>query len=350
LVQNPVQGRLSSLAERQARAGLSPPEDRTACPDGGTAPVGFLFSESDLPEEKLMPLAEAVGRFISDGASVALGTGLENGIPFAVGHEIIRQKKRGLELIGPISDMLFDQLIGAGAVEKVKAAWVGNVITGSGYNFRRAVENGRIQVEDHSNLTLVMALRAGAMGVSFMPTRTALGSDLYRTNPGLRVTTCPFTGGRLTAVAAICPDVCAVPVQRADVYGNAHAWGNLGLSREACLASKRVILTAEEIVSPEVIASDPNRVITPGFRVSAVVHEPWGAHPAPMPGFYNRDHRMFIDYRNQSRTAEGYGRWRAEWIDGPGGRSDYLKRLGSERMQALALKTHLLSAPADFGY
>lgn len=303
-----------------------------------------------MPKKKLMTLAEAVGRFISDGASVVMGTGLENCIPFAAGHEIIRQQKHGLDLVGPISDMLFDQLIGAGAVAKVRAAWVGNVITGSGYNFRRAVEDGRIQVEDHSNLTLVMALRAGAMGVSFMPTRTALGSDLYRTNPGLCVTTCPFTGERLSAVAAICPDVCVVPVQRADVYGNAHAWGNLGLSREACLASRRVILTAEEIVSPEVIASDPNRVITPGFRVSAVVHERWGAHPSPMPGFYNRDHRMFIDYRNESRTAEGYDRWRAEWIDGPGDRRGYLKRLGSDRMQALAIETHLFSAPADFGF
>jgi glutaconate CoA-transferase subunit A len=303
-----------------------------------------------LPKEKLMTLAEAVGRFISDGTSVAMGTGLENCIPFAAGHEIIRQKKSGLELVGPISDMLFDQIIGAGSVAKVRAAWVGNVITGSGYNFRRAVENGRLTVEDHSNLTMVMGLRAAAMGVSFMPTRTALGSDLYRTNPGLRLTDCPFTGQRLTAVAAICPDVCVVPVQRADVYGNAHAWGNLGVSREACLASKRIIVTAEEIVPPAVIASDPNRVITPGFRVSAVVHEPWGAHPSPMPGCYNRDHQMFVDYRNQSRTAEGYGRWRAEWIDGTGDRRGYLKRLGAERMQALALATNLISAPADFGF
>ncbi len=303
-----------------------------------------------MPKEKLTTLAEAVDRFIPDGSSVAMGTGLETCIPFAAGHEMIRQKKRGLTLIGPISDILFDQLIGAGAVAGVKAAWVGNVITGSGYNFRRAVESGRLQVEDHTNLTMVMALRAGAMGVSFMPSHTALGSDLHLTNPGLKTVACPFTGERLTAVAAICPDVCIVPVQHADVYGNAHAWGNLGLSREACLASRQIILTAERIVSPDVIASDPNRVLTPGFRVAAVVHEPWGAHPSPMPGFYNRDHRMFIDYRNETRTAEGYEQWRSFWIEEAGSRKGYVERLGQERVQSLRIRNPLLSEPVDFGF
>lgn len=303
-----------------------------------------------MPAEKRMRLDEAIDRFVEDGSCVAMGTGLETCIPFSAGHEIIRQKKKNLVLIGPISDVLFDQLIGAGCVRKVQAAWVGNVITGSGYNFRRAVEQGRLTVEDHSNLTLTMALRAGAMGVSFMPSKTALGSDLVRSNPGLKPIFCPFTGERLMAVSAICPDVCIVPVQRADVHGNAHAWGNLGLSREACLASKRIILTAERIVAPEVIGSDPNRVLTPGFRVSAVVHEPWGAHPSPMPGFYNRDHQAFVDYQEASRTAESYHRWKATWVDGVSDREKYMDRLGSERIQALALGEHLISEPADFGY
>src|SRR3990167_5828608 len=138
-----------------------------------------------------MSMRDAVARCVPDGASVCLGTALEALIPFAAGHEIIRQRKRGLTLIGPISDILFDQLIGAGCVHSVRAAWVGNVITGSGYNFRRAVETGAVDVEDHSNLTLALALRAGAMGVSFMPTRTALGSDLFKTNSSLKTIVCP---------------------------------------------------------------------------------------------------------------------------------------------------------------
>jgi glutaconate CoA-transferase subunit A len=303
-----------------------------------------------MPTSKLLSLAEAINRFVFDGAEIALGTAQETLIPFAAGHELIRQRKQDLTLIGPISDILFDQLIGAGCVRKIRAAWVGNVITGSGYNFRRAVESGQVQMEDHSNLTLAMALRAGAMGVPFMPARTALGSDLFKTNPSLKTITCPFTGDPLTAVAAISPDVAIIHVQRADEYGNAHCWGNLGVTREACLASRRIIITAEEIVSPEVISSDPNRVITPGFRVSAVVETPWGGHPSPVPGYYNRDHQAFIDYREASQTPELFARWQAHWVDNIHHSGDYLHLLGETRMTQLALKRHILSEVVDYGY
>ena len=265
---------------------------------------------------KLMSLGEAIAEFVPDGSSVVIGAGLESCIPFAAGHEIIRQRKRHLTLVGPISDILFDQLIGAGCVAAVRAAWVGNVITGSGYNFRRAVEGGDIEVEDHSNLTLALALRAGAMGVPFLPTRTALGSDLFSTNPHLTAVTCPFTAERLAAVAAIVPDVTILHVQRADEGGRAHLWGNFGVAREAALASRWVILCAEEIVAAEVIERDPNRVILPGFRVSAVVHVPWGAHPSPVPGHYNRDHGMFLSYQRESKTPEAFAAWQASWVDG----------------------------------
>jgi glutaconate CoA-transferase subunit A len=299
---------------------------------------------------KLIPLSDAIGRFVPDGSSVAAGLGLEASIPFAAGHEIMRQRKRGLTLIGPISDMLFDQMIGAGCVQRVQAAWVGNVITGSGYNFRRAVESGALRVEDHSNLTIAMALKAAAMGVSFMPVRTALGSDLIVAHPGLKPIACPFTGGPLAAVAAIAPDVTLIHVQRADASGSAHAWGNLGVMRDACLAARHVVITAEEIVPAAVITSDPNRVIIPAFRVSAVCHAPWGAHPSPVPGFYNRDHQAFIDYRDGSKTPEAFARWQERWVDTPKSREDYLKLLGAERMSGLALRNHLFSAPADYGY
>ena len=264
---------------------------------------------------KLTGLPEAVSSLVPDGSAVALGTAQETLIPFAAGHEIIRQRKRGLTLIGPISDILFDQIIGAGCVSRVRAAWVGNVITGSGYNFRRAVESGHITVEDHSILTLTTALTAGKMGIPFMPTGTALGSDLYQTNPNLKTMVCPFTGRKLTAVRAIQPDVTIIHAQRCDEYGNAHVWGNMGVTREACLAGRSVIVTAEEIVAPEVINSDPNRVVTPGFRVTAVVHAPWGAHPSPAPGHYNRDHRAFLEYRDASRTEEAFRRWLKKWVD-----------------------------------
>ena len=205
-------------------------------------------------------------------------------------------------------------------------------------------------MEDHSNLTVAMALRAGAMGVPFMPARTALGSDLFKTNASLKTMTCPFSGDTLTAVSAINPDVAIVHLQRADKFGNAHAWGNLGLTRDACLASRRIIITAEDIVEHDVISRDPNRVITPGFRVSAVVHAPWGGHPSPVPGYYNRDHQAFIDYRNQSKTSDDFAKWKKYWVDEVHSPQDYVKLLGDKRTAELAIKHHDLSEQVDYGY
>ena len=303
-----------------------------------------------MPAAKLTSLHDAVAKHVADGSSIVLGASLEALIPFAAGHELIRQQKKRLTLIGPISDMLFDQIIGGGCAIKIRAAWVGNVITGSGYNFRRAVESGAVEVEDHSNLTIAMALKAGAMGVPFMPTRTALGSDLFKTNPNLRKIHCPYTGEPVCLVKSIQPDVAVIHVQRTDEFGNAHSWGNLGISKDACMASKKIIITAEEIVPPATITSDPNRVMIPGFRVSAVVHAPFGAHPSAVPGFYNRDHQVFIDYRNNSKTEAQFENWRKQWVDPMGCRQDYLERIGQERLQRLSLTHHVLSETADYGY
>jgi glutaconate CoA-transferase subunit A len=183
-----------------------------------------------------------------------------------------------------------------------------------------------------------------------MPTRTACGSDLFRTNPSLRVITCPFSGAKLTAVAAICPDVAVIHAQRADAYGNAHIWGNMGVTREACLASRHIIITAEEIVSSEVIRSDPNRIVVPGFRVSAVVDAPWGAYPSPVPGYYNRDHQAFIEYRNHSKTEAHFNKWLTKWIHTVSGLQGYIDLIGQQRLASLAIRHSLKSEPVDFGY
>jgi glutaconate CoA-transferase subunit A len=300
--------------------------------------------------ENLLSLAEAVQQFVHDGSSVALGTALESCIPFAAGHEIMRQGKKALTLIGPISDILFDQLIGAGCVRKVQAAWMGNVITGSGYNIRRAVEGQRVQVEDHSNLTITLALQAAALGVPFLPTRTALGSGLLSTNAHLQPFRCPLTGQQLVAVAAIGPDVAIVHVQRCDAQGTAHLWGSFGLTKQACLASKHVIITAEEIVEPAVIRSDPNRVLLPAFKVSAVCHVPWGAHPSPVPGYYNRDHQAFLEYQQVSRTAAGFTAWLQRTVTGVPDRATYCQVVHMARLTALRPTRHAPAAPVDYGY
>src|SRR5450756_1888716 len=169
-----------------------------------------------------MAMAEAIRQFVPDGSTVALGTALEPLIPFAAGHEMIRQHRRDLELVGPISDALFDQLIGAGCVRRVTAAWVGNVSEGLGQCYRRACEEGiprPLEVLDHSNFSIALALWAAAWNVPSLPTRTLLGSDILRTNPGL------VAADGLVHVDAVRPDVAIVHVQRADEMGRAHAWG-----------------------------------------------------------------------------------------------------------------------------
>src|SRR5579863_9122252 len=173
---------------------------------------------------KLTTMAGAVARFVPDGSSVALGLALEALIPFAAGHEIIRQRRQNLTLIGPISDILFDQLIGAGCVEKVTAAWVGNVSEGLAHCYRRAAEHGvprSISIEEYSNFTIGLALLAASLGSPFIPTRSLLGSDLPRQNPALRIEPSPVDGTPLLLVPAVRPDVAIVHTQRSDEDGNA---------------------------------------------------------------------------------------------------------------------------------
>lgn len=297
-------------------------------------------------------MREAVEQHVPDGASVVMGTALESLIPFAAGHEIICQRKQDLTLIGPISDMLFDQLIGAGCVRKVIAAWVGNVSAGLAHNYRRAVEDGvphPIEIEDHSNFTVSLALLAASLGAPYIPTRTGLGTDIRKTNSTLESISSPLDGSPVVMVPALQPDVAILHVQRSDPDGNAHAWGNLGISEEAALASRTVIVVAEEIVDRAVILSDPNRVLVPGFKVAAVVHEPGGAHPSPVQGYYNRDHESYHAYHQATRTQEGYQDWLAEWVLGVPDRAGYLERLG-ERWPALGVKDHRYAAPVDYGY
>jgi glutaconate CoA-transferase subunit A len=294
---------------------------------------------------------DAISEFVPDGSSVALGLQLEQMIPFAAGHEIIRQKRRDLRLIGPISDCLFDQLIGAGCVKDIVAAWVGNVMMGQAYKFRRAVESGELRVFNMTNFSIALGLQAGAMGVPFLPTRTAMGSDVPKGNHFFYQIISPFEPKEtLLAVRAIVPDVTIVHVQRADEEGNAHCWGNFGVMLEAVRAARKVIVVAEEIVASEVIASDPNRTVIPGFLVSAVVHEPLGAHPSPVQGYYSRDNDFFRQYHAETKTADDYARWRAKWIDGVEDRAAYLDLLGPERGESLKVKRHAFSEPADYGY
>ena len=288
-------------------------------------------------------MAQAIERFVPDGATVAMGVALEPLIPFAAGHEMIRRRRRDLELVGPISDSLFDQLIGAGCVRRVTAAWIGNVSEGLGHCYSRACENAvphPLEVHDHSNFSISLALWAATWNVPSLPTRTLLGSDILRTNPNL------VAGDGLVHVSAVRPDVTIVHVQRADEDGRAHAWGPLGISEEAGLAAEQVIVSCEELVDASVTLSDPNRILFPETKVVAVVHEPGGAHPSPVQGFFKRDHAFYRAYADESRSLEGFEAWLRRWVRDVADRATYMSRIDTE---SIRVKRHRPSAPADFG-
>ena len=305
------------------------------------------------PAQKICSLSQAVERLVRPGDSVALSCALEALIPFAAAHEIIRQGIGPLTLIAPISNISFDQMIGAGLVERVVAAWVGNVSTGIGYNFRRAVEQGQprpLEVIEHSNFSITLALEAGARGLPLGVGRSPLGSDIARDNPHFREMTCPHSGQKLLAIKAVNPDVTIVHVQRADAQGNCQVWGATGFIRQATMAAQRVLVTCEEIVDSEVIRRDPDRTLVPGLLVDAVCEVPWGAHPAPVQGYYDLDNQFFLDYAAATRDPDQARAWQAQWVNGLGGREQYLAQLDESRLRELRVSHSLPTAPVEYGW
>lgn len=304
--------------------------------------------------DKLLSLAEAVRTLVRDGDSVVLGAALESDIPFAAAHELIRQKKRGLTMIAPISDMATDLLIGAGCVGAVRGAWVGNMMGGTGYNYRRACEAGvpnAIAVHDYSNLSLGLALFAGAAGLPYVPVRSLLASDIAATNTEFRRAENPFANGAqpdpVVLVPALIPDVAILCVPRADASGTCHHWGSRGVAQEAALAARRVIVLADEIVAESVIRSDPSRVLVPGYKVAAVCHVPAGQHPSPMTGRWKRDNGFFADYLTRSKSREGFLQWLDEWVLSPTDHAAYRAKLGA-RLDDLRVKGEALAAPTNY--
>jgi glutaconate CoA-transferase, subunit A len=303
-------------------------------------------------QDKKLTLKDAIADLVPDGSSVVLGAVLEPDVPFAATHEIIRQGIKGLNVIAPISDASTDMLIGAGCVDQVTGAWVGNVSGGLGHNYRRAFENRKtpaVKLNDHSNFSLGMALMAGAYGMPYAPMRSILGSDITKSNSDLLMAENPFAeeSEPVVLVPPITPDVTIIAVQRADAGGNNHHWGNRGLAQEAALAAEKVILLANEIVEPEVIASDPSRVLVPGYLVSAVCHVPGGVHPSPQTGCWRRDNDFFNDYHAQSRTSEGFQQWLDEWVLGVADHAAYRDKLGS-RLEQLRITGSALAAPTNY--
>ncbi|MDD2695621.1 MAG: CoA transferase subunit A [Anaerolineales bacterium] len=296
---------------------------------------------------KLISLAEAVARYVQDGDTV-YAAGFTHLIPFAVGHEIIRQRRRNLTLARATPDLVYDQMVAAGCAKKVIFSYMGNPGVGSLRLVRAAVEAGELEWEEYSHFSMISRLTAGATGLPFMPMNPTAAGDLERANPSYRTVTDPYTGGQVVVVPPLKPDVAIVHVQRADEEGNAHIWGIIGEQKEAAFASQRVILSAEEIVPAEVIRSDPNRTLIPGFIVDAVCHVPFCSHPSYTQGYYDRDNAFYLEWDEISKDRQRAQAYLDEWVFGVKDRQEYWEKLGPQVHRRLKVKRRL-STPVDYG-
>jgi glutaconate CoA-transferase subunit A len=301
---------------------------------------------------RVMTTKDAVQEIVRDGQLICFG-GFTHGIAFAAGHEIIRQRKRHLAVCKETPDLIVDQLLAAGCIDKLMFSWAGNPGVGSLHAFRRAVEKEiphAIAIEEYTHFITGDRYLSGASGLPFMPmTTSVLATDLSKHSDVLKTIDCPFTGRKICLVKAINPDVAIIHAQRADREGNTQMWGIVGSNREIAMASQQVIVSVEEIVDSEIIRRDPNRTVIPGFHVDAVIEEPWGAHPSYSQGYYDRDNQYYMNYEKTTRTPEDHERFLQECVFGVSDRGEYLKLLGEDRMRALKTKPYL-STPVDYGY
>jgi glutaconate CoA-transferase subunit A len=296
---------------------------------------------------KLISLAQAIHEYVKDGDCV-YAAGFTHLIPFAAGHEIIRQGRKDLTLARATPDLIYDQMAAAGCARKVIFSYMGNPGVGSLRIVRAELEAGRLEWEEYSHFAMISRLQAGATGLPFMPMNPTAADDLEKANPLYRTVTDPYSGRGVVVVPALKPDVAIVHVQRADAEGNAHIWGIIGEQKEAAFAAERVILTAEEIVPEEVIRSDPNRTLIPGFVVDAVCHVPYCSHPSYTQGYYDRDNAFYLEWDKISQDREQVLRWLDEWVYGVKDRDEYWQKLGAETQQRLRVASRP-SLPVDYG-
>jgi glutaconate CoA-transferase subunit A len=297
--------------------------------------------------EKITPLTEAIRRYVHPGDTV-YAAGFTHLIPFAAGHEIIRQGLKDLVLARATPDLIYDQMVAAGCARKVIFSYMGNPGVGSLRFVRAEIEAGNLEWEEYSHFSMISRLQAGAAGLPFMPMNLTAAIDLEQSNPLYRRVTDPYSDREVVVVPALNPDVAIVHVQRADAEGNAQIWGIIGEQKEAAFAAERVILTAEEIVDAEVIRSDPNRTLIPGFIVDAVCEVPYAAHPSYTQGYYDRDNAFYLEWDEISKSPESVRAYLDEWVYGVRDRAVYWQKLGPEVHERLRINSRP-SAVVDYG-
>src|SRR6266542_3341806 len=296
---------------------------------------------------KLLSLSEAIGMYVNDGDTV-YAAGFTHLIPFAAGHEIIRQGKKNLTLARATPDLIYDQMVAAGCAHKVIFSYMGNPGVGSLRIVRSAIEQGKLEWEEYSHFGMITRLQAGASGLPFLPMNQTGATSLEKANSNIKRIADPFGGKDVIVVPALNPDVAIVHVQRADNNGNAHLWGIIGEQKEAAFAAKKVILTAEEIVDESVIRSDPNRTMIPSNIVDAVCHVPYACHPSYAQGYYDRDNEFYLAWDKVSESPEATQRYLDEWVYGVKDRNEYWEKLGEEAHKQWNFQS-LMSQPINYG-
>jgi glutaconate CoA-transferase subunit A len=300
---------------------------------------------------KVKSMRDAVAANVHDGDVVAI-EGFTHLICFAAGHEIIRQRKRDLTLARLTPDLIYDQMVAAGVARKLVFSWLGNPGVGGLHAIRRRVEDADpapLELEEYSHFGMVGRYTAGASNLPFFPLRSYFETDLPKANPLIRPIKSPYGDETVYAVPPLKPDVTVVHAQRADADGNTQMWGLLGCQKEAAFAAERVIVVVEELVDEAVIRADPNRTVFPGLIVDAVVVEPFGAHPSYVQGAYDRDNRFYRDWDAIAREAATTQAWLDEWVYGVSGRSEYVDKLGAERVASLKPSGEAPSGSVDYG-
>lgn len=281
---------------------------------------------------EIVPLRDALSELIHDGAAVAL-EGFTHLIPFAAGHELIRQGRRNLTLIRCTPDLIYDQMIGAGTASQLVFSWGGNPGVGSLHRFRDALQHGwprPLSIEEHSHAGMAARYVAGASGLPFGVLRGYVGTDLPAHTSGVARITCPFTAEELTAVSALRPDVTVIHAQRADRRGNVQLWGITGLQKEAVLAARRAVATVEEVVDE--LPAVPGGIVLPSWVVTAVAEVPQGAHPSYAAGFSVRDNEFYRAWDAISRDRDTFTSWIQRHVLDTEDWTDYQSMLRSEQL------------------
>lgn len=296
---------------------------------------------------KLMSLQDAIQKFVKDGDCV-YAAGFTHLIPFAAGHEIIRQGLKDLTLARATPDLIYDQMVAAGCARKVIFSYLGNPGVGSLRIIRSAIESGALEFEEYSHFGMISRLQAGAAGLPFIPMNQTAACDLESSNPNYRRVSDPYGGKDVVVLPPLHPDVAIVHVQRANEEGYSHIWGILGEQKEAAFAARHVIVTAEEIVPDEIIRSDPNRTLIPGFIVDAVCQVPYCSHPSYTQGYYDRDNNFYLAWDKISEDQDEVKRYLDEWVYGVEDRQQYWDKLEKDVQDRLKVRPRL-SYPVDYG-